>query len=369
MAADGATLAAELAAHVDAEARMAAALVELERHPGHLALAAGTCTGVTAERWAAASAALAGAVGGLRDLPQRARRRPRPARRARPPAARGDRRGAGETLTLDALAARMDTALREVTRVVDGRATPPTGRSSPRWCRSPTGSAQRAGGGPRARPGRRRHRAARGRAGRRRAGARPRPAGARRPSGRGRARARSPTRSGPWLARCAELAAVRDGWTAGARRTGDGARRGRGACTPRPTRPDGEAQELIADADPPASRPTAGAAGAARGAAPDSGLARPGRGGAGSAGRRRGDDGGAAHAPPTRPSGLVDRRGELRGRFDAYRAKAARLGVVERPDVLAAGDRVHDLLWTRPCDLAAATVAVVEYQRLVRDGG
>jgi hypothetical protein len=66
---------------------------------------------------------------------------------------------------------------------------------------------------------------------------------------------------------------------------------------------------------------------------------------------------------------LVERRGELRGRFDAYRAKAARLGVVERPDVLAAGDRVHDLLWTRPCDLAAATVAVVEYQRLVRDGG
>ena len=67
--------------------------------------------------------------------------------------------------------------------------------------------------------------------------------------------------------------------------------------------------------------------------------------------------------------GLVERRSELRGRFDAYRAKAARLGVVERPDVLAAGDRVHDLLWTRPCDLAAATVAVVEYQRLVRDGG
>ena len=67
--------------------------------------------------------------------------------------------------------------------------------------------------------------------------------------------------------------------------------------------------------------------------------------------------------------GLVERRSELRGRFDAYRAKAARLGVVERPDVLAAGDRVRDLLWTRPCDLAAATVAVVDYQRLVRDGG
>ena len=60
MATDGAALAAELAARVDAEARMATALVELERHPGHLTLAAGTCTGVTGERWMAASAALAG---------------------------------------------------------------------------------------------------------------------------------------------------------------------------------------------------------------------------------------------------------------------------------------------------------------------
>ena len=67
--------------------------------------------------------------------------------------------------------------------------------------------------------------------------------------------------------------------------------------------------------------------------------------------------------------GLVERRSELRGRFDAYRATAARLGVGEWPDVLAAGDRVHDLLWTRPCDLAAATVAVVDYQRSIRDGG
>ena len=40
----------------------------------------------------AASATLAGAVGGLRDLPQRARRGPRPARRAAPPPARGLRR-------------------------------------------------------------------------------------------------------------------------------------------------------------------------------------------------------------------------------------------------------------------------------------
>jgi hypothetical protein len=67
MATDGAALAAELAARVDAEARMAAALVELERHPGHLTLAGGMSTGVTCERCAG------GAVGGLRDLPRRAR--------------------------------------------------------------------------------------------------------------------------------------------------------------------------------------------------------------------------------------------------------------------------------------------------------
>ena len=34
--------------------------------------------------------------------------------------------------------------------------------------------------------------------------------------------------------------------------------------------------------------------------------------------------------------------------------ESTRLGVTERPDALAAGDRVRDLLWTRPCDLAAA---------------
>ena len=53
-------MAADLAACVDVEARMAGALVELERHPGHLTLAAGTCTGVTAQRWAGASTTLSG---------------------------------------------------------------------------------------------------------------------------------------------------------------------------------------------------------------------------------------------------------------------------------------------------------------------
>ena len=41
MADEGAALAAELARRTEAEAAIAAALVELERHPGHLTLSCG----------------------------------------------------------------------------------------------------------------------------------------------------------------------------------------------------------------------------------------------------------------------------------------------------------------------------------------
>jgi hypothetical protein len=63
--------------------------------------------------------------------------------------------------------------------------------------------------------------------------------------------------------------------------------------------------------------------------------------------------------------GLVERRGELRGRFEAYRAKAVRLGRAEDPPLLELDRRLRGLLWTRPCDLAAATQALADYQRLV----
>ncbi|SHN46676.1 hypothetical protein [Cryptosporangium aurantiacum] len=61
--------------------------------------------------------------------------------------------------------------------------------------------------------------------------------------------------------------------------------------------------------------------------------------------------------------GLLARREELRGRLEAYRAKAARLGLIERSDVLAGYSAARALLWTAPCDLPAATRAVVAYQR------
>lgn len=64
-------------------------------------------------------------------------------------------------------------------------------------------------------------------------------------------------------------------------------------------------------------------------------------------------------------AGLVQRRAELRGRHEAYRAKSVRLGHAERPEVLELEEQLGRLLWTRPCDLAAATQALASYQRLV----
>lgn len=64
-------------------------------------------------------------------------------------------------------------------------------------------------------------------------------------------------------------------------------------------------------------------------------------------------------------TGLLDRRDELRGRLDAYRAKAGRLGLSEDPRLTALYQRAHDLLWTSPCDLRQATVSLAEYQRAI----
>ncbi|WP_054813674.1 hypothetical protein [Nocardia arizonensis] len=63
--------------------------------------------------------------------------------------------------------------------------------------------------------------------------------------------------------------------------------------------------------------------------------------------------------------GLLDRRTELRGRLNAYRAKAARLGVAEDAEALAAEALAAELLSRRPCDLAAVTRAVADYQRVI----
>ena len=62
---------------------------------------------------------------------------------------------------------------------------------------------------------------------------------------------------------------------------------------------------------------------------------------------------------------LVDRRDELRGLLDAYRARADRLGAREDTDLEARYAAARELLWTRPCDLAASADAVTGYQQAV----
>jgi hypothetical protein len=61
----------------------------------------------------------------------------------------------------------------------------------------------------------------------------------------------------------------------------------------------------------------------------------------------------------------IARRDELRGLLGAYKAKAARLGASEDVAVSARYDQARDLLWSAPCDLAAAEAAVSGYQQAI----
>jgi hypothetical protein len=63
--------------------------------------------------------------------------------------------------------------------------------------------------------------------------------------------------------------------------------------------------------------------------------------------------------------GLLDRHAELKGRLKAYEAKAARLGLADDSDLVSARRIAAGLLSRRPCDLRAATQAVVDYQQQV----
>jgi hypothetical protein len=73
----------------------------------------------------------------------------------------------------------------------------------------------------------------------------------------------------------------------------------------------------------------------------------------------------AARDAEQEAAALLDRRNELRGLLDAYRARAAKLGGAEDSDLDARYDRARDLLWTAPCDLSAAGEAVTGYQQAV----
>ncbi|WP_127503525.1 hypothetical protein [Actinoplanes solisilvae] len=75
--------------------------------------------------------------------------------------------------------------------------------------------------------------------------------------------------------------------------------------------------------------------------------------------RRRLDGlrGGAAHN-----AGLLANRNELRGRFDAYQAKALRRGLSEHGALTPLAAAAREALYVAPCDLAAARRAVNAYQ-------
>ncbi|NVI86386.1 hypothetical protein HUX53_03615, partial [Actinomadura sp. BRA 177] len=54
-----------------------------------------------------------------------------------------------------------------------------------------------------------------------------------------------------------------------------------------------------------------------------------------------------------------------RGRLEAYRVKAARLGHAEDAELARIYEQARELLWTSPCDLRSATVALSGYQRAI----
>ncbi|XVV07787.1 hypothetical protein ACQPW3_21380 [Actinosynnema sp. CA-248983] len=68
-----------------------------------------------------------------------------------------------------------------------------------------------------------------------------------------------------------------------------------------------------------------------------------------------------------RLSGSLARRAELRGRLDAYRAKAGARGHGEDAELAALHRAARAVLEAEPCDLRAGTVAVGRYQRAVLD--
>ncbi|QVQ52010.1 hypothetical protein J4H86_25300 [Spiractinospora alimapuensis] len=76
---------------------------------------------------------------------------------------------------------------------------------------------------------------------------------------------------------------------------------------------------------------------------------------------------GAVESAASANRARLHRRDELRGRMDAYRVKAARLGRAEEPRVHSAQEHAEKLLWEAPCDLPAAAEAVEQYQRALNE--
>jgi hypothetical protein len=75
----------------------------------------------------------------------------------------------------------------------------------------------------------------------------------------------------------------------------------------------------------------------------------------------------ALRASTAHNAGMLATRNELRGRLDAYRAKALRRGLGENSDLTPLADAAREALYTAPCDLDAARAAVNAYQDALTD--
>jgi len=71
----------------------------------------------------------------------------------------------------------------------------------------------------------------------------------------------------------------------------------------------------------------------------------------------------ALNSAAARNTALLTSRNEMRGRLDAYRAKALSRGLGEDATLTPLADAARDLLYTAPCDLDAARRAVDAYQQ------
>jgi hypothetical protein len=394
----GELLDAELSDRSREETRIAASLVELERHPGHRLLTGGQLTGATAARWATAAPLLSGLWRDFtlyREALDTARRvrgsRSRPNETALAelhrllalPSVEVSRTEVGlsergltgaaervEKITLDELSTRMHAAFAEVSELVTtcgrlreealaelapiaervraaGRLVAELDVGQPSLTAAASALAdleRRAGADPLSLAG-----GSGSRGG---------------PGGLGRELPALSVALDDLTARLTAIASVRDGWADRLAEL-DGELRRLDELRARERTERDRATELVAASltAPPDRLPDllSRRAGLERAA---SWAAR-----ADTLGELRTAVGAAAAelgAAVELATGLVERRAELRGRFEAYRARALRLGRIEDPGLLRLEEEIRRLLWTRPAELAGATRAIGAYQRLLR---
>jgi hypothetical protein len=64
-------------------------------------------------------------------------------------------------------------------------------------------------------------------------------------------------------------------------------------------------------------------------------------------------------------AGPLDWRNQLRAKLDGYQVEAVRRGIAEDTEIAQKYRIASELVWTKPCQLGAATRAVNAYQQAV----